>query len=103
MQDIAEEKARALVLQTELESGNAATQDDVRVAQQALSELRAKREAASNALTEKKVRRMALQKEQDAVANEQKRLCAEQERIRRQAEDQAQTIAAEQAHLDGIR
>lgn len=103
LQDIAEEKSRALVLQTELESGNAATQDDVRVAQQALSELRAKREAASNALTEKKVRRMALQKEQDAVANEQKRLCAEQERIRRQAEDQAQTIAAEQAQLDGIR
>ncbi len=80
--DIARERGEALAAQTDVEQGNAATREDVTAAQSALALLRAQREAASVALTEQKVRRMALVKERDAIFAEKKRLNAEQNACR---------------------
>ncbi len=78
LNDIALEREQCLTAQTDAEQGNAVTQEDVLTAQGALAELRQQREQASLALTEQKVRRMALVKERDAIFGERKRLEAEQ-------------------------
>ena len=77
--DIERERERATALQRDIESGNAASREDVLRSQNELVALRAARESISQEITEQKVRLMALQKEQDAVTAEQKRLTAERE------------------------
>ena len=77
--DILEQKARAAAAQQDAEQGSNASREDVANAQAALAQLRREREERSLALTEKKVRRMALAKERDAVFAEQKRLQGEHE------------------------
>ena len=77
--DIERERERATALQRDIESGNAASREDVLRSQNELVALRAARESISQEITEQKVRLMALQKEQDAVTAEQKRLTTERE------------------------
>ena len=87
IEDIHRERAEADSQQSSIERGNEATREDVSVAQAALGELRTAREAVSGALTELKVRRMALSKERDAVF-------AEQERLQHEKQDAKQRLAA---------
>lgn len=75
--DIGRQREEATALQHDIESGNAASREDVQRAQAALTQKRAAREAASQELTAQKVRLVALQKEQDAVEAERRRLTAE--------------------------
>ena len=86
IEEIHRERAEADSEQSSIEQGNEATREDVSVAQAALGDMRAAREALSEALTELKVRRMALSKERDAVF-------AEQERLRREKQEAAQRRA----------
>ena len=80
LSDIVRERAAAESEQAGIEQGNNTNRQDVLSAQTALYALRQKREEASAALTEMKVRRMALIKERDAVENEHRRLAGEQEK-----------------------
>lgn len=102
LRDLEKEREAALAVQTELESGNAATQDDVKRAQQALQQQRAARETASQSLTAQKVRRMALQKEQDAAENEKRRLTAECGRLSEHIKASAAAETAQRAELDSV-
>lgn len=77
--DIQRQREEATALQQDIESGNAASREDVLRAQAALTAQRADREAASQRLTEQKVRLVALQKEHDAVNAERQRLAAERD------------------------
>ncbi|MBQ2770776.1 MAG: chromosome segregation protein SMC [Clostridia bacterium] len=84
--DLVREREEADRAQSGLEAGNAATREDVSVAQKALYRLRAERETLSEEIAEDRVRRMALEKEQDALLREQRRLTQEGERCLREAE-----------------
>ena len=95
--DIEREREQATALQRDIESGNAASREDVLRSQNALSALRSARERMSQEITEQKVRLMALQKEQDAVTAEQKRLTAERETTRTAVEER--DAAMEQSRL----
>ena len=95
--DIEREREQATALQRDIESGNAASREDVLRSQNALSALRSARERMSQGITEQKVRLMALQKEQDAVTAEQKRLTAERETARTAVEER--DAAMEQSRL----
>lgn len=77
--DIRRQREESVALQRDIESGNATSREDVQRAQAALAGKRAEREAASQQLTEQKVRLMALQKERDAVEAERNRLSAERD------------------------
>lgn len=81
IEDIHRERAEADSEQSSIEQGNEATREDVGIAQAALIDMRAAREAVSAALTELKVRRMALSKERDAVFAEQARLKRERQEV----------------------
>lgn len=72
--DIEAERKQIEGLQSGIEEGSATTQEDVLQSQAVLSELRQSYERSNAALTDRKVQRMALQKEEDALINEQKRL-----------------------------
>ncbi len=72
--DIDKERKGIEGVQSGIEEGSAATQEDVQRSQARLNELRAQHEAVAATLTERKVQRMALQKEEDAVLLEHKRL-----------------------------
>ena len=72
--DIEKEQSSLSNVQTGIEAGSAATQEDVQRSQAELVRLRAGQEAATAAMTERKVRRMALKKEEDAVLLETRRL-----------------------------
>lgn len=107
---IERERTNADEQQTGIEQGNAATREDVSRAQGELIELRKQREALAGELTELKVRRMALSKERDAVFAEQKRLVSEHRdltlrlgALEREAEENADTLAAIDAELAGMR
>lgn len=77
LNEVEREKQSADVSQTAMEQDNAATREDVIQAQAELARLRSGREQAAQALSEQRVRRMALSKERDAVYAEQKRLVEE--------------------------
>ena len=89
--DIMTQREEAAHAQTDLEQGNAATREDVLAAQTALAKLRQERETVSLALTEQKVRRMALTKERDALLHEQQRMQTEQ----KTAEERLLSLEAE--------
>jgi len=72
--DIEKERESIARLQTGIEEGSAATEEDVKRTQAELNRLRAGYDAAVNELTGHKVRRMALQKEEDAALQEGRRL-----------------------------
>ncbi len=72
--DIEKEREGLSSVQTGIEAGSAATQEDVQRTQAELTRLRALQEELSAAMTERKVRRMALKKEEDAVLLETRRL-----------------------------
>ena len=93
--DIQKERENAEKLQSGIEQGSAATQEDVQATQANLNALRAKSEEAAVLLTDKKVRHMAVQKEEDAAASEQKRLQRELETAKR-AIDRAAVECAKQ-------
>lgn len=95
--DIEREREQATALQRDIESGNAASREDVLRSQNALAALRSVRERMSQEITEQKVRLMALQKEQDAVTAEQKRLTLERETTRTAVEQR--DAAMEQSRL----
>jgi len=108
--EVERERTSADEQQTDIEQGNATTREDVSRAQGELYELRKQRESIAGELTEHKVRRMALSKERDAVYAEQKRLVAEHRELtlrltalEHEAEENAATIAAIEAELDGMR
>lgn len=103
LRDIAAEREEALALQDRLETGSTATKDDVRLAQQQLAVLRQQREAASETLTEQRIRRMALQKEQDAVETERRRLAAEQTQTEQTAAQLQQQLDRQNEALAEIR
>ena len=75
--EVEREKQTADESQSTMEQDNAATREDVAKAQAELARLRSEREQAAQALSEARVRRMALSKERDAVYAEQKRLVQE--------------------------
>jgi chromosome segregation ATPase len=110
LSEVERERTSADEQQTDIEQGNATTREDVSRAQGELYELRKQRESIAGELTEHKVRRMALSKERDAVYAEQKRLVAEHRELtlrltalEHEAEENAATIAAIEAELDGMR
>ena len=74
LSDIDRQSREAEASRADAEEGGAASREDVIGAQNALAALRAERERISAELTDKKVRRMALKKEQDAVTDEISRL-----------------------------
>jgi chromosome segregation protein len=96
--DIEKERKSIEDVQSGIEEGSAATQEDVQRSQARLSELRAQYEADTSALTERKVQRMALQKEEDAARTEHTRLMKERAHTARAMEENqaAQERAAAQ-------
>lgn len=97
--DAGRQREEATALERDIETGNAATREDVQRAQAELTQQRARREAASQALTEQKVRLMALQKERDAVEAERRRLQAEHEQACRAIGRQDEAIARADGQL----
>lgn len=75
--DIEKERQGIQRVQSGIEDGNAATQEDVALSQKKLNALREEGERISQQLTERKVQHMALQKEKDAFLQERKRLSRE--------------------------
>lgn len=75
--DIEMQREAATRQQTDIEEGSEATREDVKNAQESLGALRLLREEISVRLTERKVRRMALAKERDAVTAEHRRVQGE--------------------------
>jgi len=102
LRDIAAEREEALALQNRLESGSTATRDDVRHAQQQLASMRQERELASAALTDQKIRRMALEKEQAAVETEYRRLALEKEQSEQSAAQLQISLEENQSSLSEI-
>ncbi|MDL2257723.1 chromosome segregation protein SMC [Eubacteriales bacterium OttesenSCG-928-K08] len=100
--DIIKERQGIETLQSGIEKGSAATQDDVRISQAKLGELRLQSETLNQELTSKKVRRMAMQKEEDALLQEQKRLQRELEQKQQLAQDAASNIKRAQAQSDEL-
>ncbi|MDL2217269.1 chromosome segregation protein SMC [Christensenellaceae bacterium OttesenSCG-928-M15] len=84
--DILKEREAIERLQSGIEEGNAATQEDVQHSQSRLTALRGQAEAEAALLTERKVERMALQKEEDAIAQEKKRIAREIEQAQKDVE-----------------
>ncbi|MEL7602933.1 MAG: hypothetical protein AAGU77_07230, partial [Bacillota bacterium] len=85
--DIEKERKSIEDVQSGIEEGSAATQEDVQRSQARLNELRAQYEAGTSALTERKVQRMALQKEEDAARAEHTRLMKERTHTARALEE----------------
>ena len=77
LQDIQNSREASLLIKKKIEEGNVASNEDISKAQTELMELRTKHEAALERISDLKVRRMSLQKEQDAVLAEKKRLSEE--------------------------
>ena len=111
--DIEKERKAAETVQSGIEEGSAATQEDVQRSQARLNELRAQYEAEMAVLTESKVQRMALQKEEDAVNAERSRLTKERVQLARAfdehqsgrecaAEQEAELIARLETLVSGI-
>ena len=82
LSEIKQRRAHIRSMQSNLEQGNLATQEDVQRTQTRVAQLRVQYNAITQDLTELRVKRMGLQKESDAAQNEQKRL--EHERARMQ-------------------
>ena len=102
LRDIQEDREGMLQQQSGIEQGNAATQEDVQQAQEALNALRRNQEQQNAQLTEDKVQRMALQKEEDAARAERKRLQKELLDAQKMASDHQQALlhnAQEQSEL----
>lgn len=97
--DAGRQREEATALERDIETGNAATREDVQRAQAELTQQRARREAASQALTEQKVRLVALQKERDAVEAERRRLQTEHEQACRAIGRQDEAIARADGQL----
>lgn len=74
LSDIEHQRLEAETNRVGAEEGSSITREDVQNAQNALNALRVERDDVSAELTDAKVRRMALQKEQDALTNEIARL-----------------------------
>ena len=85
--DIEKERKTIETVQSGIEEGSAATQEDVQRSQTRLNNLRAQYEAGTSALTERKVQRMALQKEEDAARAEHTRLMKERAHTARALEE----------------
>lgn len=100
--EIEHEKQTASSLQNDIESGNATTKEDVFRAQKALLELREQREKSNAALTEQRVRRMALEKERDAVTQEQRRLEKEKQATMALVTESENTLSSLNAQLDAV-
>ncbi len=83
LKDIAEDRANIERLQSGIEEGSAASQEDVQKSQEALTLLRQAHEEKYAALSDDRVQRMALQKEEDAAKNEAERLTRECDRAKR--------------------
>jgi chromosome segregation protein len=81
LDDIATDRQEIVSVQSGIEAGSATTKDDVLSSQAQLNAMRAAHDKANAALTERKVRRMALLKEEDAIENEKKRLTRELEQL----------------------
>ena len=100
--EIEHEKQTASSLQNDIESGNATTKEDVFCAQKALLELREQREKSNTALTEQRVRRMALEKERDAVTQEQNRLEKEKQAAMALVTESENTLSSLNAQMDAV-
>ncbi len=79
MADILKQRSEIEQVHSGLALGSTSTQEDVECSQKQLSELRAKLDLASKSLVERKIQRMAIQKEEDAVRLERQRLAREHE------------------------
>ena len=74
LQDIEKRRTSAATVEDDIKKQNLVSTEDIRKAQIAIAEDKQKREAMSAALTERRIRAMALEKEADARAQEQQRL-----------------------------
>ncbi len=100
--DIEKERKSIETVQSGIEEGSAATQEDVQRSQARLNELRAQYEEGTSLLTERKVQRMALQKEEDAARAEHTRLSRERAHTMRALEENQAALeraAAQEAAL----
>lgn len=77
MQTLTARRDASQSVQTDIEQQNLASREDIRMAQQALQAQKQDREARAAALTDQRVRAMALQKEAEQRAAEQARLARE--------------------------
>ena len=85
--DIERRREASQSVQAEIEQSNTASRTEIIVAQQSLNALRTAREAENAALTERKIARMALQKEDDARTAERNRLTRDRALAMQRIED----------------
>lgn len=101
--DLLRQREEADSAQSGIEETNAATRADVTNAQKALAELRAGREQLVNDISDCKVRRMAMRKEQDAAENEKKRIETEHASLEKEIaaiDDETQSIGVQMVAID---
>ncbi|MBQ6425818.1 MAG: chromosome segregation protein SMC [Clostridia bacterium] len=72
--DIENERQKALEIQRKIDEGNVASREDVAAAQEELTAMRKYHEETLARISDLKIRRMSLQKEQDALAAERNRI-----------------------------
>ncbi len=77
LSDIENAKQKALEIQRKIDEGNVSSREDVAAAQEELSSMRKYHEETLARISDMKVRRMSLQKEQDALAAEKNRIRGE--------------------------
>ncbi len=85
--DIERRREASQSVQAEIEQSNTASRTEIIAAQQSLNALRTAREAENAALTERKIARMALQKEDDARTAERNRLTRDRALAMQRIED----------------
>lgn len=122
--DIIKQSSEIKKVHAGLALGSTSTQEDVEKTQKLLSELRTKHESVSKSLVERKIRRMAIQKEEDAVQLEKQRLIKEHEQaeaaysknsvlleaikeqdagLKMQLDAYAKSVSSEQAQADAVK
>ena len=82
LEDIKNQCREAETAQENLEQGNVATREDVKLTQEALNAARAHQALVSERVTQQKVSRMSLEKEYTSAQNEHKRLSQEAGELR---------------------
>ncbi len=110
LEDIKNQCREAETAQENLEQGNVATREDVKLTQEALNAARAKQALVSERVTQQKVSRMSLEKEYTAAQSEYKRLSQEADELKiamaknRQASEQLMAqmkeLGAQRSTLD---
>ena len=110
--DIEISKQKALEIQKKIDEGNVASREDVAAAQEELSAMRKYHEETLAKISDLKVRRMSLQKEQDALAAERNRIrgeldaadkrVSELERQKKELQDSADAFGNELSGLESL-